>query len=420
MNDTPTPASSKQHRWHSRRSRRRDQRSSISGRDLVAEAVLSISRRPTRAILTALGTMIGVGAFVATTGLASTARAQVGESFDALKATEVRVIDARPDGRNPFPTDVLARTAGMNGLNSAGTYWTLQLAGLDTRSTATPSRRPSTIPVIAAEPGALQAVRPTVRAGTLIDEFHNQRAERVVVLGRVAADQLNIVRVDNEPAVFIGNTAFSVIGILDEVERNPDLLLAAIIPAQTATERFPVSNAEYSVIADVDPGAAEVVGSQIREALRPEDPTRLQALVPPDPKTLRQAVEGDITSLLYGLAGLALLVGMVGIANTTLVAVMERRSEIGVRRALGALRRHIAAQFLVESSVLGLIGGLVGATLGIVAVAVVSAARQWTTTIDPRLALVAPLAGAVTGLFAGLHPALRASRITPAAALRSE
>lgn len=415
--------------WRQRRRRRRAERrvrrgsgvprSQLGVVDLVGEATSSISRRPTRAILTALGTVVGVGAFVATTGLASTARAQVGASFDALKATEVRVIDAQRGEGNPFPADVAARTAAMVGLNDAGVYWTVEASGLDVRATATPSRRPSTIPVVAVEPGALRATLPQLSAGTLIDEFHDSRAEHVVILGRVAAGQLNVTRVDNEPAVFIGNTAFTVIGILDDVARNPDLLLAAIIPAQTAAVRFPSQYAEYTVLADVDPGAAEVVGSQIREAIRPQDPGRLQVLVPPDPKTLRQAVEGDITSLLYGLAGLALLVGMIGIANTTLVAVMERRAEIGVRRALGALRRHIAAQFLVESSVLGLVGGLLGAALGITAVAVVSAARQWTTTIDPRLALIAPLAGAATGLLAGLHPAIRASRITPATALRS-
>ena len=119
-------------------------------------------------------------------------------------------------------------------------------------------------------------------------------------------------------------------------------------------------------------------------------------------------------------AGLALLVGMIGIANTTLVAVLERRAEIGVRRALGARRRHIAAQFLTESATLGAIGGILGASLGVIAVAAISATRDWTTTLEPAYLLLAPLIGAVTGLLAGLQPAWRASRITPANALRSE
>ena len=137
-------------------------------------------------------------------------------------------------------------------------------------------------------------------------------------------------------------------------------------------------------------------------------------------RPLNRNVESDVTGLLYGLAGLALLVGMIGIANTTLVAVLERRSEIGVRRALGARRSHIAGQFLTESAVLGTVGGLLGASLGVIAVVAVSAIREWTTTLDPRYVAAAPLIGAVTGLLAGVHPAVRASRITPAAALRSE
>lgn len=395
-------------------------RSRVRARDLVGEAAAAISRRPSRALLTSLGTVIGVGAFVATTGLASTARAQVGESFDALKATEVRVIDADADGTNPFPDDVEHLAGQLNGVNDAGVYWNIDSSQLDVRPSAKPSTRPSNIPILAASPGALRAARPTLRTGSLLDEFHNQRAERVAVVGRAAADQLNLSQVDNQPAVFIGNTAYTVIGIVEDVRRNPDILLSVVIPAETAEALLPSPTAEYSVLVDVDPGAAEVVGSQLTVALRPYDPSRLTAIAPPDPKTLRRSVESDVTGLLYGLAGLALLVGMIGITNTTLVAVLERRSEIGVRRALGARRRHIAAQFLTESAVLGGVGGLLGTAVGITAVALVSSLREWTTTIDFRLAMIAPLVGIITGLIAGLHPAIRASRMPPATALRTD
>ena len=151
-----------------------------------------------------------------------------------------------------------------------------------------------------------------------------------------------------------------------------------------------------------------------RLALRPQDPDRLEVYAPPDPGELQEEIESDITGLLYGLAGLALLVGMIGIANTTLVAVLERRAEIGVRRALGARRRHIAGQFLTESATLGTLGGILGTSLGILVVVFVSAQREWTTTLDPRLTIPAPIIGAVTGLLAGLQPSWRAARITPA------
>ena len=187
--------------------------------DTVSEAVAAIAQRPVRTLLTAVGTILGVGAFVTTTGLADTARAQVSSRFDALKATEVRVQDAAPDGTNPFPADVDARLQVLNGINHAGMYFTVPDNGsLQVRNTAT---RPSglgaqPIPVIGATPGAVLAALPVVATGRLFDGFHEGRGERVAVVGRVAAQQLGITRVDNQPAVFIGESEASakVIGVL--------------------------------------------------------------------------------------------------------------------------------------------------------------------------------------------------------------
>ncbi|HWL41545.1 MAG TPA: ABC transporter permease [Ilumatobacter sp.] len=402
--------------------RPRHLRSRLSIRDLVGEATAAITRRPGRSLLTALGTVAGVAAFVATTGLATTAQAQVGSSFDALKATEVTVIDNDPDGTNPFPTDTTGRLTRLNGVNHAGRWWTIDNDTLDARPIATPTApQPSDIPVIAADPDALRAARPELSNGVIFDAWHDEHAEPVAVLGRQAADRLGITRIDNQPAVFIHNTGYTVVGIINTVARNHGLLSAVIVPAGTATTHLPTSEqTSYLVLVDVDAGAADLIGSQAADALRPDNPDRLQPLVPPDPRQLREQIEGDVTTLLYGLAGLALLVGMIGIANTTLVAVMERRNEIGVRRALGARRHHIATQFLTESATLGALGGVLGTSLGVLTVVAVAASRDWTTTLDPLYTLPAPAVGLVAGLVAGLQPAWRASRITPATALRSQ
>jgi putative ABC transport system permease protein len=408
---------------------RRRFRSTLAARDLVSEAGTAITRRPGRSLLTALGTVVGVGAFVATTGLASTAKAQVSERFDALAATQVRVVDAvvTPFGPeaaagidHPFPADAQQRLERLNGVEHAGMYWEVPDDDLDVRLLATPSRRQQQVQVMGASPGALQAARPTLRAGRIFDELHDERAERIAVLGRIAAEQLGINRVDNQPAIFIGDRTYTVIGIVDDVARAPELVQSVILPAATAAADFANEEANYSVLIEVAPGAAGLIASQAALALRPQDPDRLDVLAPPDPGELREEIESDITGLLYGLAALALLVGMIGIANTTLVAVLERRAEIGVRRALGARRRHIAMQFLTESATLGTLGGILGTSLGILAVVFVSAQRDWTTTLDPALTLPAPIIGAVTGLVAGLQPAWRAARITPASALRAE
>lgn len=396
------------------------ERSQLKWRDTISEALAAITQRPIRTLLTALGTILGVGAFVATNGLAETARAQVSSRFDALKATEVRIQDAAPDGTNPFPEDVAARLERLNGINHAGLYFTIPDNGtLQPRATATRPVNPgAAIPVIAAQPGALLAALPNMQVGRLYDDFHENRAERVALIGRAAATQLGVSRIDNQPAVFIGDTAYTIIGIIDDVQRNPDLLLSIIIPVSTATRDMTVGGATYQVLIDTVPGAAQLAGRQAPTALRPDHPERLQALVPPDPKRLRNQISGDITSLFLALSALALLIGTVAIANATFLNVIERRSEIGLRRALGAKRSHIRRQITVEAALVGTVAGIAGASLGLLGVVTTSASRGWTTTISPSDILIAPAIGLVTGAIAGLIPAVRASRTPPAETLR--
>ncbi|MEK7423442.1 MAG: ABC transporter permease [Actinomycetota bacterium] len=400
----------------------RDGRSRLRFRDTVGEAAAAIAQRPIRTLLTALGTILGVGAFVTTTGLAETAKAQVSSRFDALKATEVRIQDANPDGTNPFPTDVDGALEALNGVNHAGILFTIADTGdIQPRNTAT---RPVgvtgvQIPVIAATPGAVQASLPTLATGRTYDRWHETRGEHVALLGRVAAAQLGVARIDNQPVVFLGDSPYSIIGIIDDVARNPDLLLSVVIPVNAATTRFDVRNVERQVIIDTAPGAAQLIGRQAPLALRPHNPERLQALVPPDPKTLRNQVEGDVQTLFYALSGLAVLIGAVAITNATMLNIIERRPEIGLRRALGATRGHITRQITLEAALTGTLAGIVGATIGLLAVTATAVARQWTPTIAPNTLAAAPLIGIATGALAGIIPALKASHTPPADTLRT-
>ena len=192
----------------------------------------AITRRPGRSLLTALGTVVGVGAFVATTGLASTAKAQVSERFDALAATQVRVVDsleaAFGDDRPPAST-TRSRRMLSNGSSDSTASSTPGCTGrfrtpISTYVCWRPRRAgPQQVQVMGASPGALRAARPDLRTGRLLDQFHEDRAERVAVLDRVAAEQLGINRVDNQPAVFIGDRTYIVIGIIDDVARSPGL-----------------------------------------------------------------------------------------------------------------------------------------------------------------------------------------------------
>jgi putative ABC transport system permease protein len=270
-----------------------------------------------------------------------------------------------------------------------------------------------------ATPGANTAALPTLATGRLYDDFHQTRAEHVAVLGRVAAQQLGITRVDNQPAVFIGDTAYTVIGIIDDVKRNPDLLLSIIIPTTTEHQTIRTQGATYEALIDTQPGAANLAGRQAPTALRPQQPERLQALVPPDPKTLRNNIENDVTGLYYALAALALFIGTIAIANATLLNTIERRPEIGLRRALGAKRSHIARQITLEAAITGTIAAIAGTALAIIAVTLIAHQRGWTTTLNPTITLTAPLIGLATGALAGITPALKAAQTPPATTLRT-
>ena len=140
--------------------------------------------------------------------------------------------------------------------------------------------------------------------------------------------------------------------------------------------------------------------------------------VPPEPRAVRSGVESDVNTLFLVLGGVSLLVGAIGIANVTLVSVLERVGEIGLRRAVGAARRHIASQFLVEAAAMGFVGGIIGASVGVLVIVVVSANKQWTPVLELSVPLLAAPGGALIGLIAGLYPSWRASSLEPVDALR--
>lgn len=394
----------------------RADRSRLRMSDTFADAFAAMAARPTRTLLTALGTVLGVGAFVSTTGLAATASAQVSSRFDALRATEIRVQDGVPDGSDPFPANVDASLGRLNGVVAAGVFFTLP--GSVHPSVFPYDEAVASVPVVAASPGAVLASRPTLGTGRLFDGFDENRPERVALLGAAAAAALHVFRVDNGPSVFLDGKAYAVIGIIAAVARNDALLNAVIIPVGAANADF-VAVTDREVIIDTLQGAAQLVGRQVPLALRPQDPGRLLVLVPPDPRSLRGQIEGDVKSLFYALSALALFVGTVAITNATLLNVLERRSEIGLRRALGATQWHVARQITSEAAVVGLFAGVSGATLGVLCVTGVALARGWAATMSLWPVAVAPGIGAVTGVIAGILPALKAARTPPAETLRS-
>lgn len=395
--------------------------------DLFDEALSALTERIGRSALTAVGTVLGVATLIAVLGLTQTATSQISSQFDAAASREVTVTAQdstsgdKTDQTPPFPADADQRAMRLNGVQAAGLMWSPATEGNPVMAGAViPGRDTQTLPLVAATPGYLTAVGAVTSTGRVYDTFADDTAQPVVVLGSSAASALGITDLSSQPNIFINDQAFTVVGILSDAARAPNLLLSVVVPGGTAAARWgePSASDGITMLVVTQVGAGAQVAEELPLALRPDAPSTLIATPPPDPRGLRESVNTELSGLFLVLAIICLLVGAVSIANTTLVSVMERIPEIGVRRSLGATVGHIVAQILAESGMLGIVGGVLGASVGVLAVVGFCLIRTWTPVIDPLLILAAPGMGLVVGLVAGLYPAIRAGRIEPVDALR--
>jgi putative ABC transport system permease protein len=274
------------------------------------------------------------------------------------------------------------------------------------------------INVLAARNDLLDSINATMNSGTFLDAATDHFP--TVVLGHQAATWLGFARiVASEPApqVFIDHRWFTVIGVLNPMPLTPDLNQAVLVgwPAAQRYLRFDGHPTVVYLTARED--ALEDVRAVLPATLHPQLPDLIRVSRPSDALAAKRATESAFSSLLLGLAGVALLVGGIGVANTMIISVLERRREIGLRRALGASRRQIRGQFLTEAVLLSGLGGLAGTLFGVLATVGYAAHQGWPPVI-PTAAVTAGIAGALlVGIVAGVYPSVRASRLTPTEAL---
>jgi putative ABC transport system permease protein len=285
------------------------------------------------------------------------------------------------------------------------------------RTDLAPKEQTGGITVKAADTRLLDTLVGQMADGEWLDE--TRAGLPVVVLGSEAAQRLGISDVGDGVQVWLGGQWFTVIGIMEPFELAPDLDTSAIIGRPIATAELGAADTPGTIYLRTDPDKVDDVQAVIAPTANPDNPDQVQVSRPSKVIEARAAASNAFTALFLGLGAVALLVGGVGIANVMVISVLERRSEIGLRRALGATRRHVSVQFLSEALLLSAAGGVAGVLLGAAVTAVYDVARGWEIVV-PTAGLAGGVAAALAiGAVAGLYPATRAARLAPTDALRT-
>jgi putative ABC transport system permease protein len=385
--------------------------------DLARLASVGLRTRRVRAALSALGIAIGVAAIVAVLGLSASSQAGLLSEIDRLGTNLLDVTNGQTlfGQTAELPDAAPAMIARIGPITQV--QYTGSVNGDVFRSPLIPAIDTNAISISAASLGLPHAVGTTVRQGSYLNAATER--EPVVVLGAAAAQRLGIDRVFAGERIWLGGMWFYVAGILNSAALAPEIDSSVLVGFPAAERYLDFDGHPSEIYVRAQNSQVDAVDDILAATADPEAPSNVDVSQPSAALVARADAQGAFNDLFLGLAAVALLVGAVGVANIMIIGVLERRSEIGLRRALGATKANIRTQFLSEAILLALLGGIVGVLAGILATAIYASTKDWAVVIPP-LAWGGGLAAAIAiGAIAGLLPAVRAARMSPTEALRT-
>ena len=389
----------------------------LSASDLARVGSVGLRTRRLRAALSALGIAIGVGAIVAVLGLSSSSQAGLLAEIDRLGTNLLTVTNGQDftGGTAELPLAAPSR------IGRIGPVTQVQCTGgTDAhayRSPLIPSLNTNALTVAAASLGLPRTVGTSVARGRYLNSATAR--EPTAVLGAAAAQRLGIDRIYRGERIWVGGQWFYVVGILRPAVLAPEIDSSVLVGFRAARKYLGFDGHPSAIYVRARTDQVAAVQSVLGASANPEAPNEVNVSQPSDALTARAEAKSALNGLFLGLGAVALLVGAVGVANIMIISVLERRSEIGLRRALGATRGQIRTQFLSEAVLLALAGGAAGVAMGALATVIYANTKQWSVVI-PAVAWGGGIAAAlVIGAVAGLVPALRAARLSPTEALRT-